>query len=187
MFESQTRLTEHAQLTQHTATERKCIKSTANNVKRRQRQQQQQQLVKKSAVQWTVIQFRSTDYACDSVCVWEREHCIWYSVHFRLLNLSNNCKVLGQLSSAFSFSCSLVSFRFVSLFIYSFRLPQSHVSRLLLFAVFVVSNAAWKASSFWGPKCDKRRNKQTSDEIEFIANGFNAGFRAINKYETKIR
>lgn len=122
---------------------------------------------------------------CVCVSVWEREHCIWYSVHFRLLNLSNNCKVLGQLSSAFSFSCSLVSFRFVSLFIYSFCLPQSHVSRLLLLAVFVVSNAAWKASSFWGPKCDKIRNKQTSDEIEFIANGFNAVFRAINKYETE--
>lgn len=36
----------------------------------------------------------------------------------------------------------------------------------------------------FGDQCDKRRNKQTSDEIEFMANGFNAVFRAINKYET---
>lgn len=80
-------------------------------------------------------------------------------------------------------SRSLVSFRFVSLFIYSFRLPQSHVSRLL-FLLFLLFQMQLEKLPPFGDQCDKRRNKQTSDEIEFIANSFNAVFRAINKYET---
>lgn len=115
MFESQTRLTEHAQLTQHTAAERKCIKSTANNVKRRQRQQQQQQLVKKSAVQWTVIQFRSTDYACDSLCVWVcgKENTVYGTVYtFDYWTCQIIAKCLGSCQAP---SRSLVlSFHFVS-------------------------------------------------------------------------
>lgn len=115
------------------------------------------------------------------VCVCEREHCIWYSVHFRLLNLSNNCKVLGQLSSA---SRSLVLFRFVSfryLFIHFAYLSHTSLDCCCCFCCFKCS---LKSFLLLGTNAIKEEINRRSDEIEFIANCFNAVFRAINKYET---
>lgn len=121
------------------------------------------------------------------VCVWEREHCIWYSVHFRLLNLSNNCKVLGQLSSAFSFSCSLVSFRFVSLFIYSFRLPQSHVSRLLLLLFLLFQMQLEKLPPFGDQNAIKEEINRRAMKLSLLQMALTRFFALLTNTRQTIR
>lgn len=77
----------------------------------------------------------STDYVCACVCVCGKENTV-QCVHFRLLNLSNNCKqcaVLGRQCCQATFSRFIV---YSFIFFYIFCLPQSHVSRLLLYMYF---------------------------------------------------